>query len=260
MGTEKETVPPRDWRTGAGYPPVKGTSMKRWAWEFLRRNSRYRNDWLILQALGGDLSPAELDAAHDRGWIQSYRPAVMGERWGLRQLVDPEEEYSIFNVQFLRVPGVITVGPGWEGFGYEEFPVKAADGGIAWRSARAPDGSQTWRAQEAVVLHYDRPLKPQLRAIEQHWARQRKRLLEGRVIARWPAKRNRAGPEGLLGALRALDASAAGVGPAEIGRALYPRVVNEVGSRCQEDRAARLVKKGEKLRDGEYRFLIWSVA
>src|SRR5690348_2953991 len=205
MAAEKETTQRLDWRSGEGYPPAEGTSMKRWAWEFLRRNSAYRNDWTRLQALEEYLSADEIKAGA-RGWVRCYRPNLMGERWGLLELVDPATEYSTFVVQFLRAPGVTTVGPGWEGFGSSQYLVKAEDGGIAWRSAALTDGLEIRRVQAAIVLHYDRPLKSQLRAIERHWASRRKRLLKEGMLAPRPAVRDRAGPEGLRVALRALDA------------------------------------------------------
>jgi Family of unknown function (DUF6499) len=33
------------WRSAADYPHPGGTSLGQWAWEFLRRNPRYRADW-----------------------------------------------------------------------------------------------------------------------------------------------------------------------------------------------------------------------
>ena len=33
------------WRSSAAYPDPRTTTLKQWAWEFLRRNSDYRADW-----------------------------------------------------------------------------------------------------------------------------------------------------------------------------------------------------------------------
>ena len=37
------------WTKAAGYPDIKNTSMREWAWEFLRRNPEYQKDYQKLE-------------------------------------------------------------------------------------------------------------------------------------------------------------------------------------------------------------------
>lgn len=60
-------MPPRDWRSAAAYADLESASARDLAWEFLRRNPRYVQEWQQLD----DTRP---DDAADH----------VAERWGLR--------------------------------------------------------------------------------------------------------------------------------------------------------------------------------
>ena len=43
-----------DWKNTADYPPVAGTLLPRWHWEFLRRNKSYQSDYHQYEKLKGE--------------------------------------------------------------------------------------------------------------------------------------------------------------------------------------------------------------
>ena len=43
-----------DWKNAADYPPVAGTLLPRWHWEFLRRNKTYQDEFNLYERLKGD--------------------------------------------------------------------------------------------------------------------------------------------------------------------------------------------------------------
>lgn len=48
-----------DWRIEKEYPPVEGTLLSRWHWEFLRRNKTYQEDYDHYEGLKGDQDKEE---------------------------------------------------------------------------------------------------------------------------------------------------------------------------------------------------------
>jgi hypothetical protein len=96
-----------DWRNGAEYRFPPDFPAYRWAWEFLRRNPEYRNDWAT--ALVRFLASPEdfgLDtpdpAAFDGGWNPDpkhpnfYLGFAEKEKWGVGDLVNPEIDDPYF--------------------------------------------------------------------------------------------------------------------------------------------------------------------
>lgn len=56
----------RDWRNDADYDFTEELDLNGWAWEFLRRNPEYRNDWEIeLQNLYQTTPPHKIDIKDD---------------------------------------------------------------------------------------------------------------------------------------------------------------------------------------------------
>ncbi len=98
-----------DWRNESAYPKRNETSMRSWAWEFLRRNPDYRWTWQEVAAPRDGLPPSPY---HDD-------PA----RYGLRAFLDPRRSNA--KPCFLsRRPGtVLHFGPG-------KFSCRACDAAI----------------------------------------------------------------------------------------------------------------------------------
>ena len=64
-----------DWRDPKAYPKATDTSLKQWAWEFLRRNTDYQADFCRLSA--GD---------YEHGGELSQE---LGEKYGIEIMCDP---------------------------------------------------------------------------------------------------------------------------------------------------------------------------
>lgn len=129
-----------DWRKASEYPTQSKTSMKRWAWEFLRRNPEYRSDWGHCFGLYAEISPSynplvtpssgadpnELARLSDRFhkkeaakvyfigsgelWDGDVKPIEKGSftwlhvwyarEWGIDILCDPFAEYEPMRLRF----------------------------------------------------------------------------------------------------------------------------------------------------------------
>jgi hypothetical protein len=64
----------RDWRSAAAYADLETAPLRDIAWEFLRRNPAYRQDWMETGSTGDDTRGEEIAA-----------------RWGLRFPERPDE-------------------------------------------------------------------------------------------------------------------------------------------------------------------------
>lgn len=166
-----------DWRTPADYPAPQDTGLRRWAWEFLRRNQEYRADWAQLaSALRAaaesqpELAPAVhcwLDARDDADALAS---SDLLSRWILD---DAQLEHRV-------IDGVPTSFPfgGWFarkwGLGAMQSPQSATPPDWSHRTIALPGpadvdpwaGPQKGRKRSAgtVALSFDlaRPLAPQI--------------------------------------------------------------------------------------------------
>jgi hypothetical protein len=70
----------RNWKDSNDYKLMKDYSPERWAWEFLRRNPEYREDW---KKLTNGLSEKE------KKYFLHFRSC---EKWGLKNYLDPDME------------------------------------------------------------------------------------------------------------------------------------------------------------------------
>jgi hypothetical protein len=68
----------QDWRNPDDYSYTAALGAEGWAWEFLRRNPVYRNDWVEIDGRPGVKSP-----------------------WGLEEFYDPDQRYDK-NIRFFR--------------------------------------------------------------------------------------------------------------------------------------------------------------
>lgn len=207
-----------DWRREADYPPRAGTSMHRWAVEFLQRNSQFREAIKGIGALPGPrndpLSP-------------------FGRRW--REIAD---EFGIGYPMLTEWGGDTPVK--FKGAPYHlhsDVEFKGARG--KWFVGE----DYGWGA--AIVFDLRKPIAPQIRAAE--------RMLKGTaragVKALAGAQRDRRADYQAM--LRVLDARAEGAKIAEIASALFPKKI----SASAIDHVKKLHKKAERLRDGDYRHL-----
>lgn len=149
----------RDWRKPADYRFPHGFPAHRWAWEFLRRNPDYREEWNAVLSRFRSKS-GEFHEPQD--WIERLRrgeylvqtagmltdnpedpafslPVKEAHKWGLQELVNP-----------------LTDDPGELGFfGYGILRVMKEGASLKSRGPAYP----------IVVFDLHHPLKPQLQAI-----------------------------------------------------------------------------------------------
>src|SRR5262245_53144640 len=87
-----------DWKNANEYPTVKDLDLTYWRWEFLRRDTHYRDEWTKYRA---DKSPFRIamEGDADGGFDLPYYPEEHENRWsdiwrflrkyGLARLLDP---------------------------------------------------------------------------------------------------------------------------------------------------------------------------
>ena len=102
-----------DWKNPEHYAHLKAAKPQEWAWEFLRRNPEYREDWQKLDALKQDFGPkwvyqtnavvyqpAKLDNEDEQAWMRrtvydceprkTRLDEFLAHKWGLNVICNPE--------------------------------------------------------------------------------------------------------------------------------------------------------------------------
>ncbi len=77
----------RNWRNPEEYQSMKNYSLEKWAWEFLRRNPKYVEDW------------KEKTSSIKKKSVESW-PC---KEWGMKVYRDPDVEYS--RIEFIPSGG-----------------------------------------------------------------------------------------------------------------------------------------------------------
>jgi len=92
-----------DWEDESQYPDIENTSDVQWAWEFLRRNKEYQNDWENLfpisfskniEAYKNMVLPEGIDSWEEHFKDFAEMPSINGklgcrEKYGIRFLLNP---------------------------------------------------------------------------------------------------------------------------------------------------------------------------
>ena len=217
-----------DWRDPAQYP--RDCSLRRWAWEFLRRNPEYRAAW--------------------REQIEpSYDPTFRFQGVGL---VGPAHGVPVVEqAKFMLAPadkqGALEHR---HRFGLETFPPSPNDDypplftgtGLCWTEEREARMS-LYPGQIAVVLDLTRPIKRQMAAVRRLFAEEQKR-------AGHRGHRNRI--ELFASYLRVLDGVEAGATPTEIGAVLFFR---DQSPEQQREQVRDYFDAATRLRDKDYLFI-----
>jgi hypothetical protein len=88
-------MPKRNWRRDTDYEFTKDLDLNGWAWEFLRRNPEYRNDWEIeLQNLYQTTPPHKIDIEDDCFSLEPDKNDCK-TKWWIARFVNPETDYPI---------------------------------------------------------------------------------------------------------------------------------------------------------------------
>ncbi|WP_334163721.1 DUF2285 domain-containing protein [Phenylobacterium sp.] len=239
---------PRDWRRAADYADIAGMDLSALAWEFLRRNPRYREEY-----------PGLVDAA------EAGAAEALAGRWGLRFPVSPDLDADAGPV-FWRAEAapahvVILAPSALGGLTVADLAARSAaghraDDGVHLRLGRGlqavvpPDAGPA--APLAAAAPLDAVLGVRLTALAAL-----DRLLDGRPAGPDPLpplSRRRLG-----GMLRALDGRAAGASHRDIALHLVGGVPAEPGAwrTCAaRDVAVRLCRSAVRVVEGGYRRLL----
>lgn len=236
-----------DWREPNAYRFTAALSAGQWAWEFLRRNPRYRTEWSefiatwqALEAAYG--KPAERDI---NAWQQDQRawlPAAVCQESDCRVSGD-------------RVLIECAMGARW---GFYKFPPDPRDddpvgqGRLVWRECKAEIrlleeelvGVEATDGMALVCFDLELPLQDQLTAAKQRLQmEQRRRIRSGQVLAPHIVAHR----EHLCRKLRLLDALQAGAQESEISQ----RLSEGLRASVEQDLAEAIA-----LRDRDYRRLL----
>ncbi len=211
-----------DWTKLEDYPTARGTSMHRWALEFLVRNAEFRKAVEGISKLAG--AKSDPSSAYRRRWRE------IAERFGIANPV-----LSAWGGDATMV---------FQGSPYH-LNSNVCLSGLEGRWFVGPD--QGWGA--ALVFDLRKPIAPQIRAAE--------RMLKGTRRAGVEPLRGAQRDRGAnyLAMLRVLDARAAGVRVKMIAKTLFPERANKKQPDSQTDYVKKLFKKAVQLRDGGYQHL-----
>jgi len=185
----------RDWRRPEDYESLKKYSLVNWAWEFLRRNPEYCQEYRKLKE--------GRDEIHTR--IGAYFPGH--QKWNLLIWLDPDHEFSSTVKADPDPFPFIKPGGTEEAIFYSNDP-KRKSIVIQWA------GKETGE----VLFRFDTrlPINPQIEAAKKELlALQRKQSGKRQAIFK-PRKSE------WITLLRVLDATAEGYRPKAIAEAFYP--------------------------------------
>ncbi len=267
--------PIADWKDPKAYPSGGRVSLRRWAWEFLRRNSEYQADWLAYAETCREILP---DWKPDKAFSDDPAEAAR-----LHGLLHDNDRFKVYEPA--RLPGeneaawLERVGRGrivpldsWHGekYGLRNFPSPFSDSfligaGPDFKAApRTVFVTQHWdgftnpatisdNRFRAIGIDLSLPIEPQLRDAQEALERARARLVESGAIEQWQERRNRNREWPDL--LKILDAKAAGAKPAEMAAVFFPYGDNDYPSYTGQKAAEKRLRAAQALADGGYRYI-----
>jgi hypothetical protein len=241
-----------EWNDASTYPPRKGTRMRRWAWEFLRRNPDYQADYerWIRNAPQPWPGPDK-----DLTWYQCDPPALPDETYAQyeRRL---ERAERTFKPLYLVLRKKYHISGSYIPAPEDDDPPTFTTGAIG-PFLFGPQREVHWRdglaAEQAIyVFDLTGSLEVQCERALQIMRVRRDQLMNSR-----PDLRDRRVRTDLFQSyLRVLDAFAAGAVAREIAAVLFPKLPNDASTEYGMSQTVRNYKKAAiELRDGDYRFL-----
>jgi hypothetical protein len=183
----------RDWKCPKDYEMLRKYPQDKWAWEFLRRNPKYRREWE--------------DLTHGLNGIRKELKAFTTDacrKWGLLSFLDPAKEYR--NIKFIPWGGVETV--------ISPTDIKSQKGTIFFIHS-SETGECLFR------FNTNQPIAPQLKLAKKELLSLQKK--GGSNLKRGSFKPHR---DEWITLIRVLDAVAAGAKPKEIQTVLCPGLVS----------------------------------
>lgn len=254
-----------DWRSAGDYPCADTASAEQWAWEFLRRNPQYQQDWAgYVQrcravvpgfAQGEELTqadfrsllehdslqvydPPRLDGETEGEWIRRVGKGVssslggtMADKWGISSFYDPASGYSPL-LSFADRPAA------------QWLPKHVLERG----------GYHLNPCSQVLVFDLELPLDGQLEQAKKLLLAMQQSLEKEERIKPLSAARQRADLYSAY--LRVLDAEADGVDVADIAKQLLPHLENAYPDYAASKTVRNYLKAAKAIRDGGYRALI----
>jgi hypothetical protein len=234
-----------DWRNPQDYDFTSKLSADQWAWEFLRRNPRYREEWQAFISTWHALEQAygKHGARDVQAWKRDPRASVPAEHC----------RGSDCRMEGDRVLIECALGVQW---GFYKFPPDPADddplggGRLVWRAeplaTRWLEQARDWPEDEgvaAIAFDLGLPLAPQLEQAKRRLQiEQRRRIGEGII----PAPRIEAHADRLCRLLRLLDADEAAADEMRMAKVMMIDIAS-----CRAS-----LSEAQALRDAGYRRLL----
>jgi hypothetical protein len=235
-------IPPKtawipDWKDSTQYPAPNATSASLWAWEFLRRNPKYRLRWetLILPDMCNE----------DKSHVQ--KDFHVGDNLQLF-----EQEFGINNppAPWLSSENLMNM---------QQYPLFIKAARVEMRPIGWPEGEEEPYIVESYLSATEALVRIDLRFPLPAQFQQAKHVLEARIkmldedgeVPTW--RRNI--PELYPSYLRLLDAEEQGASPIEMGNAIFSEVPNEYPNLKRKRMVEHGIKRANALRDDHYRFI-----
>src|SRR6266567_2890456 len=226
-----------DWEDATQYPDPKTTSLRQWAWEFLRRNLGYQQLWAKLEALPGPV-----------GFIYYENFTKMEKRLQIQQRF--EKKFGVHNP---APPSMASTDPTFEWrprfvTRHVKYWMKPVD----WpEEFYVIDEALRDPAEAMISFNLHLPLRSQLDGVE--------KLLKDRVahltsLGVLKGRDRRMKPQHFQGYLRLLDAEATDASQKEMAKVIY-NIVDKYPDHAGEQKARDGLERAKWLRDKGYQFI-----
>jgi hypothetical protein len=100
-----------DWKKKSAYPHHKKTTVEQWAWEFLRRNPEYQDDYQKFKKNPEDFPSTNFFHSIPRELDKDFASTDLAYKWGILEMIDPSLP-DASNVTF-REGSFVIYNHGW---------------------------------------------------------------------------------------------------------------------------------------------------
>jgi hypothetical protein len=257
-----------NWRNKSEYPDPKQMNNLRWAWEFLRRNREYQQDYERLRVYTGggpcfngfrdedSLRPLNEYAicnppALENETKDEYIKRMANTPWRMTPLCAALAEKYGLNFPVLSDPSE-NAPNNWFYFAKQTIPQITHAYYEDWLK-HVPAVKPSRISEVVVTFDLERPLLPQIESIKADLVLKQQSMTEDGLLQ--PIiKRN--GIKNFVSYLQMLDAEANGVKVREMAEVIFPYLENSHQANYLGDQTVRNHLKAAKgLRDSHYRYL-----
>lgn len=275
-----------DWRNSDQYPDPRKTRMKRWAWEFLRRNSNYRRDYQKYQRLppylrdfylGRPELPDGVDHAIDSDLFDCRPPPLPNETFKQYLAREPTGQINLpighvsekygFECPPAYAPPPDPHDPNadvtfmldmWPGMHARGIDIAENGGDFGLSRMDLPEPFLDWAVPEpfkpqeiVVIFDLDLDLGFQIHRVAANLKALQEQLRRKGVVK--PVRRNK---QEYRRYLQLLDARESGASMREMGEHFHPNIPNKYPEYHRNKRIQNHLMAAKQIRDGGYRFLV----